>query len=450
MPTFLANLPRFTAGLLLLLAFLLPWFRVPAGIQENGGNSVIFREAASTAIMKSIGIAIVLCTCGAKLCHTRYRHFSWAAPMSITGCALLACIGIFYPALTTQRCAAVFAHAAWLEAQHLSMVQVTGDALTSQEYEYQSSRPEVYVEEIFPHSFEAIPVPALSSFLDLRLAELTKIVTWLGWSPTFCQFVSLGWFCGLCGSFLLLTSCVRTNDPSCQSAPNVRLAYQILLPFIASGCMLCLLCLAPVVVAGRELAEARSAASAGNFRASLRHLELVTAWVPVLSYDTDIIYQQGWLQQKLGLSSATVSLVTALNEEEEGFDGRACQRYFDVLDSEKAGPNWDEAYRGVLRLAIKDYNSGLLDRASIRLSRLATMDPSCLKANYALQLVDLRSSRKERLENDVARFEAVYKCFESREKSGLIAVAHGRLAEMDFDAGDTARLGEDLRAAAQP
>ena len=120
------------------------------------------------------------------------------------------------------------------------------------------------------------------------------------------------------------------------------------------------------------------------------------------------------------------------------------------LGREADGPLRDEAYRGALRLAIKDFNAGLIDRAADRLGQLEAIDPTCLKANYALQLAYLQNSRKEELEREVAKFEALYGCFESLEKSGLIASAHRRTAELDFEFRDIAKLGDEMRAAIKP
>jgi hypothetical protein len=65
-------------------------------------------------------------------------------------------------------------------------------------------------------------------------------------------------------------------------------------------------------------------------------------------------------------------------------------------------------------------------------------------------LVDLQKLQKERLESDTAKFEAVYNCFQTLEKSSLIASAHRRVAELEFDYRDIPRLGTELRAAITP
>ena len=153
---------------------------------------------------------------------------------------------------------------------------------------------------------------------------------------------------------------------------------------------------------------------------------------------------------KIGLSSEAAQIFSTIREEEEDFDSRAAQHYGEALGRNLDGPIRDEAYRGALRLAIKDFNAGLVDRAADRLKQLQAIDPTCVKASYALQLAYLRTMRKEELEREVARFEALYHCFQSLDKSGLIAAAHRRTAELDFDFRDITKLGDEMRAAIKP
>ena len=67
-----------------------------------------------------------------------------------------------------------------------------------------------------------------------------------------------------------------------------------------------------------------------------------------------------------------------------------------------------------------------------------------------MQLAHLREFRKTQLEQDVAKFETIYECFESPEKSPLVAAAHRRLADLEFDYHDLTKLGDEMRAAVTP
>jgi hypothetical protein len=451
MPLLLLRLLRFAAGGLLMLSLCLPWFRVPAGVREDlhGGYEAVVTEPVTTLVFKAFLVLVLLSAWWIGNRHRRSASFNWTTLMIVCGCLLFLVITIAYPALTIQRCADVSAHAAWLQDQHSSL---DGDVRTAQQYAYQPSQWEVDVQNNVPRVFEAIPTPE-SSFSALRLANFASVLVWLGFSPAFTQFASLGWFCGVFGSFLLTSSFSRTLRTKCVAAltcPDLRRAHKQAIGFAFGAPLLCLLCLVPVLIAGRELEKAQTAVLEGRYDDSLRHLDWAEVWMPVLAYHTDILYQRGWLDQKSGANSWPARLVSAIGEEREGFHARAAQHYAELLDPAVPRPVRDEAFRGALRLAIGDFNTGLVDRAAFRFTELLAIDPTSLKANYALQLADFRRFKKACLERDVAQFTAIYRCFQSREKGVVIAAAHGRLAELDFDFQDFGKLGDEMRAAVQP
>jgi hypothetical protein len=449
MPLLLLMISRFVAAGLLLLSLVLPWLRVPVSVLEkaNGGYSAVYREPISTALFKVFVLGVFLAAGWIGFQRRRAGSPGLAVAMTVGACLVLVALGIAYPALTIQRCAAFSAHAEWLQAQNASLIS---EAVTAQEYDYQSGEPLLDVAQVIPASFAALPVPSVTSFWDVHLSKLDPVLMWLGLSPGFCQFASLGWFCAIFGSFLLAVSFLRIQEEGGAHPKGRKAAYSIVPLFMAGTFLLYIIIMAPVVMAGRELAEARTAVANGSFSESLHHLDLAEAWVPILAYNTDEVYQRGWLDRKLGVNSFAAQLVSAIREEEEGFNARAAQHYAKLLDPDRPGPVRDEAFRGAMRLAINDFNAGLLDRATTELAQLTSIDPSSIKASYALQLADLRGSHKDRLECDLAKFEAVYKCFESLEKSALLASAHRRMAELDYDFRDTANVGDEMRAAIKP
>jgi hypothetical protein len=452
MPFLLIRISRWIAFALVSLTLLLPWFRVPTGIREDvkGVYTVVTSEPPSTNVGR---IIVILVLASAFLIGYRRRRFgtlAWSTPMALAGCFLLLVLGIIFPALTVQRCAKISAHAAWLHAQHYSFIVTIGDAFTSPEYASQAGEPGVEVREVLPRAFEAIPTPGIVSFSDLRLGKIEEILMWIGLSPAFCQFAYRGWFCGIIGSFLLAVSFVRINKGDGALRRNLNLAYRIAPFFVLSAFLLCTVCLVPILIAGRELGRSRTAVLEGNYADSLQHLDLAQSWVPILAYHTDFIYQRGWLERRLGLQSSATQLLSAIREEVEGFHARAAEHYADLLNPEQPGPIREEAFRGALRLAIQDFNSGLVDNAASSLTQLTALDPTCVKANYALQLADFRMSRKEKLESEVAKFEAVYHCFQAIDKGAIMASAHRRLAELEFDSRDFGKLGDEMRAAIKP
>jgi hypothetical protein len=452
MPGLVLRISRFIAFTLLGLSLLLPWFRVPVGLHENssGTYAVIFQQPASTIPFKAFVVIVLLIACCVGFWRRRSRPFTWGIPLMSSGCLFLIVLGIVYPALTIQRCAEISAHAAWLQQENFSLINTSGDTFTAQEYSYQPGQAEVQIKEVLPRAFQAIPTPSVLSVSDLHLGKLQHASLWLGMSPAFCQFVCRGWFCGLFGSFFLALSFAPLQSVGEMRSGYSRRAYNIIGPFFVGAFAACVVCLFPIMMAGRQLQRAQVAVDEGKFDDSLGHLDLAQAWVPVLAYHTDVLFQRGYLERKLGIKSPTTVLFSAIREEIEGFRTRASARYMELLASEIPKEVRSEAYRSALRLAIKDFNTGLVDRAADRLAQLAVIDPSSVKTCYALQLADLRNSRKRQLESDVAKFEALYRCFQSREKNPLLAMAHRRLADLEFECRDISKLGDEMRAAVTP
>jgi hypothetical protein len=443
MPFLLQRMLRYCAAGLLFLSLLLPWYAVPVSIRRDlhGGYAAVVAQPVTTIVFKAF---LLLVIAGGIWLGRRQRcssTFRWATLIATCSYLFFFAIVIAYPALTIQRCATLSAHGAWMQLQNASLIRISGDVRTAQEFAHRSGQPEVYVKEVVPRTFVVVSTP-VDSFFKLRLAKLTEVLAWLGFCPPFSEFARLGWFSGVFGSLLLALSFSRLETIPGATSQNVGGLHRLVWLSIIS-----LFCLTPVVMAGRELAKSREAAAEGQFRESLRHLDLAELWMPVLAYHTDVVYQRGWLDQRSGAKTWEAQLNVAIREETEGFDSRAAEHYRSFLGSAAPQPVRDEAFRGILRFAIKDLNAGLVARATGDLKQLLAIDPTCLKANYALQIADLRSFNKRSLEDDVASFTAVYRRMQSIEKRVVIAAAHRRIAELDFDARDTANLGDEMRAA---
>jgi hypothetical protein len=444
------RISRVASILLLLAGLVLSWYHVPIGLKPDakGGFSVTFADPWSTIIFKVVVVVILL----AALFFSRRRSINqlgrsrWLAG---AGLGVLLLTAIAYPAFTIQRCAKVSAHGAWLQAENDSMILSYGDSLTGEEYAYQSGQPAVSITEVLPRSFQAVPTMQFHSLFDLHLSDLPAIVMLLGYTPGFCQFVARGWWCILFGALLFAVSFGRTLDLT-EPRALLKLGSTLLPAFALTAVLLWGIFLLPVSIAGLELTKSEETADLGRYADARLWLTRATTFLPILAYNTDIVFQEGYFDQKLGVDSAAAKLVTAIRDEEEGFYDRAAGRYADLLDPSNPEPVRDEAFRGRLRRALTDLNAGLDDKASAALTRLLTVDPSSIKVNYALQLADLRRQRKDALEEHVAEFEAVYGSFQSLEKDALLAAAHRRLAELDFDDRDTAHIGDEMRAAVKP
>jgi tetratricopeptide (TPR) repeat protein len=449
MPLLLLRTLRYSATGLLLLSLLLPWMSVPVGVRGNiqTGYSAMVTEPMTTQLFKAFLLLVIMGGWWFGNRRRRSQPIRWTTLIAFLSYCSLVAITIAYPALTIQRCAALSAHAAWMERQNASMIRFNGDLRTAQEFVHRTGEPEVYVKQVLPSTFAVFSTP-ISSFFDLRLAKLPEILAWLGFCPAFFEFVRLGWFSGVFGSLLLALSFSRTENILAAAPQRLSGIPLMVWLLVLAPLLLCLLCLTPVMLAGRELASAREAAAEGQFKESLRRLDAAEILLPILACQTDLIYQRGWLDRKLGARTPEAQLTVAIREETEGFDTRAAEHYLPLLEPVGIPQSvHDEAFRGTLRLAINDFNAGLFGRATATFEKLLALDPTCLKANYALQLADLRTSRKDRLEDEVASFIAIYSAMQSIEKRVAIAAAHRRIANLDFDARDTARLGDEMRAA---
>src|SRR5260370_36028884 len=159
----LLRISRFAAAGLLLLSLVLPWFRVPVSVFENlkGGYSAVYREPVSTTVFKVFILGVLLSAWLIGFRRRRSGSLGSATAMTVGACLILVVVGIAYPALTIQRCAAVSAHAEWLQAQNSSLIN---EAATAQEYDYQPGEPLVDVAGFLPHPLSATPGTCITSF----------------------------------------------------------------------------------------------------------------------------------------------------------------------------------------------------------------------------------------------------------------------------------------------
>src|SRR5271166_889740 len=274
------RISRWIAFALLSLSLVLPWFRVPVGIREDlkGFPRTLFAEPPSTIAFRIFLFLVVLTVGWLGVRRRRSGSHDWARPITVGGLVLLLVLGIAYPALTIQRCAAVSAHAAWLQAQNYSLILPFGDAYRAAEYSHEPRQSLISVAEVLPRAFEALPTPVVNSFADFSLGRLEEVLMWLGLSPAFCQFVYRGWFCGIFGALLLAASFVRVWGE--QGGSAVRLSAGVPAVLACGATLLYILCLTPIVMAGRQLAQARTTLAEGRLRESLDHLERMEAWLP--------------------------------------------------------------------------------------------------------------------------------------------------------------------------
>lgn len=452
MPVLILRISRWSAVALLLASLPLSWFRVPNGLREvsHGVYRATFEQPDITNVFKLLIFGTLLISAFVGFRRKRTKTGAFRLPMTIAGSFLLVLIGIVFPAYVTQRSSAVSAHASWLTLESASLIDSTGDAFTGAEYAYRPNQPVVEIQEVLPRSFAAVPTPTGDGFLGLHLTRFNNILGWLGYTDAYCDFAYLGWFLAMAGSLLLVLTHLRLRGEKKVSSHQTLRIYRTIAVLPAIAFLVCLVCLLPVVMASHELSSARASSLDGNFDQSLQHLALAKGWMPVLGYGSDMLFQCGWLERNLGRDTPQARLASAIQEEERGFYERASSQYFALLNADSSGPVADEAFRGALRIAIKDFNSTRFDRARGSLLRLAAFRPTSIKISYGLQLVDLRDLRKDDLECEVSKFVAVYNCLQNLKKNAVFGQAHRRLADLEYDYRDKDRLGEEMRLAIKP
>jgi hypothetical protein len=326
--------------------------------------------------------------------------------------------------------------------QHDNLTFPGGDSYTAQEYSYLPGQSNTDINPL-PSFLTAIPNPP-SRLEEFTLARFANIIMWLGFTPAFCQFASAGWFCALFGSSLLGFSLLR------QGKDSNRFARQLFRILPIAALTLAGICLLPVAIAGYALAAAREQAALGNFTNALIQLGRAEVLLPVLAYETDFIYQRGWLEHKCGSDTPAALFASAWQNEQGNFDEVARQEYEELLGPEIPCPVRSEAFRGLLRRAIQDFNSGLTGRADETLPKLAAIDPSSLTVLYGLQMTDLRGNRLAALRHNLAQFTAIYRVYQSPEKDAVLASGHQRLAELAFDQHNPAMVDEQIRLLTAP
>jgi hypothetical protein len=438
------------AFFLLMLSLPLHWFRVPVDLEERPANvwKAVLAEPTTTICFKSV-LFTILAIAFITIWWRRKRDLAInrSGTMVATGAFIASLVLLLYPAITMQRCVSISAHATWLQAQHDSLTRLGGDSFNAQEHVFQTLEADIDIKDL-PRAFTILPSPPATP-ADFRLAKFPEILMWLGYTPAFCQLAAIGWFCAAFGSILLAIAFIRGKEGAIgqwSPPPGSRLFWCtiVVLPVIA------VIDFGPVYLAGRELAKGREASGNGEFAKALECLDRAEKWLPILSYQTDNLYQRGWLDRQVGRPSAQASLVRAMREEIEGFNDRAVRHYQELLDARFPETVRGEAFRDVLRLSINDFNGGLVNRAQASLLRLAALDSTCLKSLYALQLTSLQTGQGAQLARAVSQFSAVYRCFESPEKEGILALAHQRLVEQAFDRKDAAALSQEMHLAVDP
>jgi tetratricopeptide (TPR) repeat protein len=217
---------------------------------------------------------------------------------------------------------------------------------------------------------------------------------------------------------------------------------------LAAGAALALL---PAGVGIIQIERARQAAAFGRLPQAEALLRSARRVVPIIGENGDFTLQLGLIQARLGISTPEAELYRAKVLQADGRLERAEASFAALVQrKEVAGAVRREALRAALRGGIRQLNSGETVSASEGLTLLLRSDPCNLKANYVLQLAELRTGRYDRLNDLVARMRAVYRFLHVETKLAVLANAQENVAYAAYQQGDAAGAAEARSRAADP
>jgi hypothetical protein len=415
MPALLAVVTGVLGYALLLVAAMVPWFRLPELRVIDGAATIVGTEPRVAIAFK----ALCLIASGAAWLARHDR-----ARLARVLVLLLVALS-FFPYFVMVWSPDAAARASWLQTQHESMSWLGGDIYGEQEIKDIDFKNRVEVADAeMPVAAFHLPdwTPA-----TMQWSRLPEIVEWLGFSNRFCQFVNKGWFVALAGALFAMV-------PLCRGARGFRfevcetIAKTGFVAFSASS----LLALTPLFVTGYCISFARDAAQGGDPAGSLKWLQRAGQVLPAIEQDSDFVAQRGLLESRLGLNTPAATLHAAAVLDRQGFTVRARDAFDSLLATAPADSAvYREAGSALLRSSIRALNSGKATSAAETLDCVLAHDPCNVKALYTQQLACLRTSHLERLPSLLARLDGVYRFFSTKTKAPVIAASYenGALAE---------------------
>ncbi len=413
---------------LLAAGAILPWYAVPFEIREDSAGGVEC-WCPTTLTSRIFGTACLAVAGAVGWGSYRGRPgVEWRVkilPVFLAGLLLFPyCITILDPAAAAQ--------STWLYEQHENLAAFNGDYSVDQELGSFSWRRYVYAN---PEDVWRVPVfqPPVWGPELFQLGNLQVLTRALGYKESFCQFFGVGWVAAVVGTLgLLWAACTEggvTVPGRVQTSACLGLA----------ACAVCTLAaLLPVVMVAAALGAAQEATALGEYQTAASYLDDATAIFPPLHEDFAFTMQRCLLDWRLGREdSHEAQLYRAELYERQGQESVAEQGYREIVTSVERGTAvHHEACRGLLRIGIVALNAGRLNRATELIESVLAHEPCNLKANFALQLAYLRTSRRPDLERLVKRIERIYARYQYPTKMLMVSFSHDNARFAAFLAGD--------------
>jgi len=415
---------------LLPVAAMLPWYSVPLEIREDGAGAVECwcptTHAAQTFATACVAVAVAAALArgwfGGRLRPER----------TAKGLAVLLVALLFFPYCITILDPSLAAQSTWLYEQHENLTAFNGDYSVDQEFGSLSWRRYVYAD---PEDQWKVPVfqPLVWGQEMFQLGNLQVLTRALGYTDAFCQFFGVGWVVAIVATLGLLWA--SWSEDGVIRPGRVRTSARF---GLAAGFVCALAALSPVLVVAIVLGVAREATARGEYESTAWYLQVAAAAFPLLDEDFAFTMQRGLVDWRLGrLDSPRAQIFRADLYERQGQEAVAEQAYRDIMMSVQRGtPVHHEACRGLLRIGIVAFSTGLLNRATELLEAVLAQEPCNLKANFALQMAYLRTSRRPELERLVNRIDSIYARYQYPTKMLIVSFSHENAKFAAYLAGD--------------
>ena len=414
LPALAAWFARIGGVLALIAAVFAPWFTVP-GVDREPWSVAFYRVACVVAI-------------AAAALRPRQRERVLLALFA----ALL-----LFPYFVTVWSPAIASRASWLQAQHESITASSGDLFLAQETKNAAWRQRV---DVVNRPIDAAIIEA-PDWTGADWGRVMSVFEWFGASPWFASFARIGWVLATAGTALCLLVLARP-----RGAARPLFIRSVLM--VAAAVALAII---PPALSVACLALARTATGHGDAAAALRHLDRAAACLPALREDGYFLLQRGLLADALEFPTPEADLFRARLLELRGFDQQAQGRYLDGAERADLPPAIRREYlKALLSRAADLFNSSQIETAAALYEAVLARDPTNLRANYALQLVRVRTSDPGATRALQERMVTTYRGFNSPTRQAVLAMAHENVAFAEQLAGDLPAAQRALARARQP